>query len=228
MEVLRVKIQGAKEELEDCQARLEQLERERTQMPTAEELDQALELLEQSRRALELAQTERERRLSAEQEAKQAWAALDQESRSRSAGLPYERTSAAYEEAREAAAGYRDALGALNSRRQALAYVAAPYKVNRTPLMSSVLRRRTSGGQTARCKTGSVSSRPVFRSCGTFWLVRKIRPGPSGWQSLSAKLSFKKAKTGMRKSSAPAWRSSQKRRRCHPAAKAGSDRRGDR
>ncbi len=47
-EVLRVKIQGAKEELEDCQARLEQLERERTQMPTAEELDQALELLEQS------------------------------------------------------------------------------------------------------------------------------------------------------------------------------------
>lgn len=124
MEVLRVKIQGAKEELEDCQARLEQLERERTQMPTAEELDQALELLEQSRRALELAQTERERRLSAEQEAKQAWAALDQESRSRSAGLPYERTSAAYEEAREAAAGYRDALGALNSRRQALAYVA--------------------------------------------------------------------------------------------------------
>ena len=48
MEVLRVKIQGAKEELEDCQARLEQLERERTQMPTAEELDQALELLEQS------------------------------------------------------------------------------------------------------------------------------------------------------------------------------------
>lgn len=49
MEVLRVKIQGAKEELEDCQARLEQLERERTQMPTAGGVGSGAGLLEQSR-----------------------------------------------------------------------------------------------------------------------------------------------------------------------------------
>lgn len=120
LDQLSQKIQAAQERLADCGERLALLARERAQMPTAEELDQALALLEQSRGALGLAQEEKSRREAAEREAKKAWAALDQRMREQSVGLPYERTAAAYEEAQGAAAGYQDALNALDSGRQKL------------------------------------------------------------------------------------------------------------
>ena len=92
-------------------------------MPTAEELDQALALLEQARRALQLAEEEEERRASAAQEAKKGWAALEQKVLDGSAGLPYERTVSAYEEAQGAAADYQGALNTLDRHRQKLDYV---------------------------------------------------------------------------------------------------------
>lgn len=114
------KIQAVQAELAECGEQRTVLVRERAQMPTAEELDQALALLEQHRRELQLAEEERERKASAEQEAKKTWAVLEQKIREQSAGLPYERTISAYEEAQEAAAGYRDALNDLDSGRQRL------------------------------------------------------------------------------------------------------------
>ena len=119
---LEEKLRAARAEEAECAARLEQLELERSQMPTAEELDQALALLEQARSALRRAEEEQERRREAAQQARQAWAALDEESRSRSTGLPYERTTAAYEEAREAAIGYREAYNLLKEKQQTLGY----------------------------------------------------------------------------------------------------------
>lgn len=116
------KIRAVQTELAECGEKMAQLARERTLMPTAEELDQALALFEQSRRALQLAEEEKERRASAEQEAKRAWAALDQKVREQSVGLSYERTVSAYEEAQEAAAGYQEALDVLDRGRQKLDY----------------------------------------------------------------------------------------------------------
>ncbi len=119
---LSAKIQAAQADAADCQEQLAQLAQEREQMPSAGELDQALALLEQARTELRQAEEVRERRLSAEQAAKQAWASLEQECRSLSAGLPYERTIPDYEEAREAAGGYQDALSSLEHCHQKLEY----------------------------------------------------------------------------------------------------------
>lgn len=120
---LAEKVQTVQAELEACEGQLAQLELERTHMPTAEELDQALALLEQARRALQLAEEEEARRASAAQEAKKGWAALEQKVLDRSAGLPYERSISAYEEAQGAAADYQDALNTLDNSRQKLDYV---------------------------------------------------------------------------------------------------------
>ena len=122
LERLGEKLRAARAEEENCAARLEQLELERAQMPTAEELDQALALLEQARNALRRAEEEQARRQDEQQRAKAAWAALDQESRSCTTGLPYARTTTAYEEAREAAASYREAYNLLKEKQQALGY----------------------------------------------------------------------------------------------------------
>lgn len=112
--------EAAQAEYKICMEQLAVLERERAHMPGAEELDQALALLEQARRDLRRLEEEKERRVSDEQAAKKVWAALDQESRSRSAGLPYERSVSGYEEAEEAASGYLEALNALDKHRQRL------------------------------------------------------------------------------------------------------------
>lgn len=122
LDQLSQKVQAAQAELTQCKEQIAQLAQECAQMPTAEELDQALALLEQSRRALQLAREEKERKMSAEQEAKKVWASLDQRAREQSTGLPYERSVSAYEEALEAAAGYQDALNTLDSSRQRLDY----------------------------------------------------------------------------------------------------------
>lgn len=122
LEQLSRKIQAVQAELTECEEQRTLLAREREQMPTAEELDQALALLEQSRRALQLAEEEKDQRDSIEQEAKKALAVLEQRILGQSAGLPYERTLSAYEEAQEAAAGYQDALSDLDSSRQRLGH----------------------------------------------------------------------------------------------------------
>ena len=114
---LAADIQEARRKVDDCKVRLEQLRQERSQMPTAEELDQALMRLGRARNAFQQAEGEKKRCLDQEQKTKQAWAALEQESRSRSAGLPYEKTVEAYQEAREAANGYRDILAKVNRKR---------------------------------------------------------------------------------------------------------------
>lgn len=116
------RIQTAQAELTECVEQIALLAQERGQMPTAEELDQALALLEQSHRTLQLAQEEKERKMSAEQDAKKAWAALDQKAREQSVGLPYERSVSAYEEAQGAAEGYQDVLNTLDSSRRKLIY----------------------------------------------------------------------------------------------------------
>lgn len=123
LERLAEKVETAQTELETCEGQLAQLELERAHMPTAEELDQALALLEQARRALQLAEEEEERRASAAQEAKKGWAALEQKVLEGSAGLPYERTVSAYEEAQGAAADYQSALNTLDRHRQKLDYM---------------------------------------------------------------------------------------------------------
>lgn len=122
LEQLAEKIQAAQSEVSDHTGWLEQLEGERSRMPAAEELDQALELLEQARRELRQAEEEQKQKLAAEQTAKLAWSALEEKSISLSAGLPYERTIPDYEEAREAAASYRDTLDDLERSRQKLDY----------------------------------------------------------------------------------------------------------
>lgn len=119
---LGVEIQAAQRKISDLGARLEQLQLERSQMPTAEELDQALIQLEKAQNAFQQAEKEKKRCLDEEQKTKQAWAALDQESRSRSMGLPYERTVEAYQEAQEAADGYQEALNVVERSRQKLNY----------------------------------------------------------------------------------------------------------
>ena len=91
-------------------------------MPSAEELDQALVLLDQARRDLRQAEEEQQKKLAAEQAAKQAWSALEEKTVSLSAGLSYERTVPDYEEAQEAAVGYRDTLNDLEHSRQRLDY----------------------------------------------------------------------------------------------------------
>ncbi len=122
LEQLAAKIQAAQSEVSEHTRRLEQLEGERSRIPAAEELDQALALLEQARRELRQAEEEQKQKLAAEQAAKQAWSALEEKCISLSAGLPYERTIPDYEEAQRAAASYRDTLNDLEHSRQKLDY----------------------------------------------------------------------------------------------------------
>lgn len=100
----------------------ELLEQERSRMPEAEELDQALALLDQAHRELRQAEEDQQSKRAVEQAAKQAWSALEEKTVSLSAGLPYERTVPDYEEAQEAAAGYQDTLNDLEHSRQKLDY----------------------------------------------------------------------------------------------------------
>jgi uncharacterized protein (TIGR02680 family) len=122
LEQLNEKVQSAQAEVADRTGRLEQLEGERSRMPDAEELDQALALLDQARRDLRQAEEGRQQKLAAEQATKQAWSALEEKCRSLSTGLPYERTIPDYEEAQEAAGEYQDVLNDLEHSRQQLDY----------------------------------------------------------------------------------------------------------
>lgn len=122
LEQLSTKAQSAQTEILDWTGRLEQLEQERSRMPSAEELDQTLALLDQARRALRQSEEEQQKKQAVEQAAKQAWSALEEKTVSLSAGLPYERTVPDYEEAQEAATGYQDTLNDLEHSRQKLDY----------------------------------------------------------------------------------------------------------
>ncbi len=122
LEQLSEKVRNARAEAERLGRSLSQLEEERTRMPAAEDLDQALEMLEQTARDLRLAKEERERRLNDERAAKRELSAREETCRTRSAGLPYERDIPSYEEAGDAAALYRETLQELESSRQRLLF----------------------------------------------------------------------------------------------------------
>ncbi len=124
LEQLAAKARTAQAEAADCAKRLAQLDQERAQMPKAGELDQALALLEQARQELRQAEEARQQRLSAVQAAKQVWSGLEEKGRRLSAGLPYGLKVPDYEEAQEAAVGYRDTLDDLERSCQKLGYTA--------------------------------------------------------------------------------------------------------
>lgn len=90
--------------------RLTALQEERGRMPTALDLDHALEMLEQARKALTEAESEKKRCMEKEHAARQASARIEQQSRELSRGLPYMRTKEAYEEALAAANTYQELL----------------------------------------------------------------------------------------------------------------------
>ena len=110
--------------IDHCDACLLELREEREQMPTAVDLDQALEMTAQARRTLDEAEAERERRLLQMRTARQSLNDLEQEVRAASAGLPYMLTVPAYEEAREAAEEYQGLLEQLESQCKELRYAA--------------------------------------------------------------------------------------------------------
>lgn len=110
-------IEAAREAEARSAGALECLRTEREQMPSAEDLDHALGILQSADQALANAETEFELRRSAERRAYQARARLDQECRSQSAGLPYARETAAYEEALSAAESYQESIISLDTAR---------------------------------------------------------------------------------------------------------------
>lgn len=100
-----------------CTEALESLRAERGQMPSAVDLDHALDILRSASRALEDAEEELNLRQAAERHAYQEKSRLDQECRSRCAGLPYAREITAYEEALSAAESYQELLLSLDTAR---------------------------------------------------------------------------------------------------------------
>ncbi|WP_087065670.1 TIGR02680 family protein [Intestinibacillus massiliensis] len=106
----------------ELERRLNLLREEREHMPTAIDLDQSLEMLSSARKALVDAEAAVQKCSSAEQTAKRFAAQLDQECRTLSRGLPYERASAAYEEALDAAEEYLVQLTALSQTAMKLDY----------------------------------------------------------------------------------------------------------
>lgn len=124
MEALSRESGALQVEIDRCDAGLRELREERNQMPTAVDLDQALEMAAQARRTLEEAEAERERRLLQMRTARQNLTKLEQEVRTASAGLPYALTVPAYEEARDAAEEYQGLLEQLESQCQELRYAA--------------------------------------------------------------------------------------------------------
>ena len=90
--------------------RMEALQDERSGMPTAIDLDQALGMLSHASRELADAEASAQTCFDAEQATKRAAAQQEQECRTLSRGLPYERSIVAYEGALEAAEDYLTAL----------------------------------------------------------------------------------------------------------------------
>lgn len=112
-----------------CQARVDELaqriiclEEERSLMPTTADLDQALDMLAGAHRTVELAEVEVKKWEAEVQSAKRKLGDLEQNSRALSAGLPYIRTVAAYEDARETAEGYVGILHILRGDCEELRY----------------------------------------------------------------------------------------------------------
>lgn len=113
LEQAETQVREKQAEADALEARLTGLKDERTKMPTALDLDHALEMLEQAQKGLTGAEAEKERCLDEERSAKQAAARVEQLSRELSRGLPYMRTREAYEEALDAAEAYQALLGTL-------------------------------------------------------------------------------------------------------------------
>lgn len=103
-------VQEKQNEVDTLNLRLAALQEERGRMPTALDLDHALEMLEQARKALAEAESEKKRCMEKEHAARQASARIEQQSRELSRGLPYMRTKEAYEEAFAAASAYQELL----------------------------------------------------------------------------------------------------------------------
>ena len=120
---LAAKISGTETDLVRIDGDLERLQAERDGMPTSADLDQALESLASEKQAVESAASEREQRQKKEREAKAAHARAEQVCRDLSLGLPYARTSAAYEEAEAAASEYQDTLLSLDGAHARLSYL---------------------------------------------------------------------------------------------------------
>lgn len=168
LEQLSWKLQAAQAEVAECGEQMDLLGRERTEMPTAEELDQALALLEQSRGALQRAEEERAQKESIEQEAKKTLAELEQRILGQSAGLSYERTISAYEEAQESAAGYQDALNDLDSSRQRLDFALRSAQSEQEGIDEQRNRVDHQKRQIMRFRGTFLTVRPAPGSCGTF------------------------------------------------------------
>lgn len=113
LEKAEIQVREKQAEADALEARLTGLKDERARMPTALDLDHALEMLEQAQKGLAGAEAEKERRLNEERSAKQAAARVEQLSRELSCGLPYMRTRESYEEALDAAEAYQALLGTL-------------------------------------------------------------------------------------------------------------------
>jgi len=128
IEALSKEAGAAQLQIDYCDACLKELQEERAQMPTAVDLDQALEMTAQAHRTLEEAEAERERWLLQMRAARQGLNSLEQKVRAASAGLPYALTVPAYEEARDAAEEYQGLLEQLESQYQELRYAAGAVK----------------------------------------------------------------------------------------------------
>ncbi len=113
IQALEDRLKLSEEKLKEKQAAADELERrlsllnqELTQMPTTDDLDQALDMLSQAQQKVMAAEAEVKKRTEDEQAAKFQLSKLEQESRELSQGLPYARTMEEYEAASEAAEEY--------------------------------------------------------------------------------------------------------------------------
>lgn len=124
-QLARLSAQSAEKEAELARlgADLERLQLERDAMPSSADLDQALEMLEKAKEACGKAEHEQQLRRREEQDAKEAHARAEQECRAQSLGLPYARTIAAYEEAKDAAGEYQEVLTAIDREHNKLDYL---------------------------------------------------------------------------------------------------------
>jgi len=122
-EAVNLKRQTARNAADTLQGQLERLDWERQNIPTTEDLDQAMEMLLQAHKREDYAQAELTKQEDAEQTVKRQVSGLDQDLRVSSQGLPYARTIEAYEEAKEAADLGVELLNAISVGWSALLYI---------------------------------------------------------------------------------------------------------
>lgn len=100
------KLKEKQAEADELERRLSLLNQEFDQMPTTDDLDQALDMLSGAQEKVMAAEAEVKKRTEDEQAAKFQLSKLEQESRELGRGLPYARTMEEYEAASEAAEEY--------------------------------------------------------------------------------------------------------------------------